>query len=142
MASSFLLTVVVALMVMSVSVSTAQAQAECASKLVPCAQYLNATTKPPNTCCDPIKEAVATDLQCLCNLYENPAFLSGIGINIDQALRLPQLCGIPSDTSACNTTGQQSFSLITILLQLFRSHDTKSVFSTMFFDPPLKPITQ
>ncbi|XP_023765366.1 non-specific lipid transfer protein GPI-anchored 7 [Lactuca sativa] len=106
MASSFLLTVVVALMVMSVSVSTAQAQAECASKLVPCAQYLNATTKPPNTCCDPIKEAVATDLQCLCNLYENPAFLSGIGINIDQALRLPQLCGIPSDTSACNTTAQ------------------------------------
>ncbi|CAI9292592.1 unnamed protein product [Lactuca saligna] len=80
MASSFFLTVVVALM------------------------YLNATTKPPNSCYDPIKEAVATDLQCLCNLYENPAFLSCLGINVAQALCLPQLCGMSSDTTACNNT--------------------------------------
>ncbi|CAH1453439.1 unnamed protein product [Lactuca virosa] len=76
----------------------------CVSKLIPCAQYLNATTKPPNSCCDPIKEAVATDLQCMCNLYENPAFLSGLGINVAQALRLPQLCGISYDTTTCNNT--------------------------------------
>ncbi|KAI3792354.1 hypothetical protein L2E82_06231 [Cichorium intybus] len=101
MASSLLLTVVVALTVISVSVSTAQAQADCASKLVPCAQYLNATTKPPNSCCQPIKDAVANDLQCLCNLYENPSFLTSIGINVTQALGLPRLCGIPADINGC-----------------------------------------
>ncbi|KAK9072894.1 hypothetical protein SSX86_009329 [Deinandra increscens subsp. villosa] len=94
----------VALLVIAASMTTAQAQAQtCASKLVPCAQYLNATTKPPNSCCDPIKEAVATDLQCLCNLYANPSFLKGIGVNVEQALRLPRLCGISSDTSVCKT---------------------------------------
>ncbi|XP_071708303.1 non-specific lipid transfer protein GPI-anchored 7-like [Rutidosis leptorrhynchoides] len=100
--SSSQITALIVLLLMAVAVSTAEAQAQtCASKLVPCAQYLNATTKPPNTCCDPIKQAVATDLQCLCNLYENPSFLSGLGINVEQALRLPKLCGISSDVSAC-----------------------------------------
>ncbi|KAL4592505.1 hypothetical protein LXL04_005503 [Taraxacum kok-saghyz] len=109
MASSSSLTVVVALMVMSVSVLTAQAQTQnCASKLIPCAQYLNATTKPPNSCCDPIKEAVTTDLQCLCGLYENPSFLAGLGINVAQALRLPRLCDIPSDVSACDNAQSPS----------------------------------
>ncbi|KAI7734595.1 hypothetical protein M8C21_010812 [Ambrosia artemisiifolia] len=104
MANSLAITVAVTLLVISVSISTAQAQAQtCASKLVPCAQYINSTTTPPNSCCDPIKEAVANDLECLCGLYENPSFLSGLGINVDQALRLPRLCGIPSDTTACKT---------------------------------------
>ncbi|KAI3823609.1 hypothetical protein L1987_05048 [Smallanthus sonchifolius] len=104
MANSSSLTVVATLLVLAVSIPTAQAQAQtCASKLVPCAQYLNATTTPPNLCCDPIKEAVATDLQCLCNLYANPSFLSALGINITQALRLPRLCGITSDTSICKS---------------------------------------
>ncbi|KAK9079608.1 hypothetical protein SSX86_001281 [Deinandra increscens subsp. villosa] len=102
--SSQTLTVLVTLLVMAISISTAQAQAQtCAAKLIPCAEYLNATTTPPNSCCDPIKEAVANDLQCLCSLYENPSFLSGIGINVQQALNLPRLCGISSDTTACKT---------------------------------------
>ncbi|KAM0010274.1 putative plant non-specific lipid-transfer protein/Par allergen [Helianthus debilis subsp. tardiflorus] len=102
--SSLTLTLTVALLLVTAAIPAAQAQAQtCASKLVPCAAYLNATTTPPNTCCDPIKEAVANDLQCLCNLYSNPAFLSGLGINIQQALRLPRLCGVSSDTSVCKS---------------------------------------
>ncbi|KAI3687588.1 hypothetical protein L1987_81288 [Smallanthus sonchifolius] len=104
MATSSSLTVVT-LLVMAVTISTAQAQVQtCGQKLIPCAEYLNSTTTPPNSCCDPIKEAVANDLQCLCSLYQNPALLTGLGINVDQALRLPRLCGISSDTTACNTT--------------------------------------
>ncbi|KAM0045592.1 putative plant non-specific lipid-transfer protein/Par allergen [Helianthus debilis subsp. tardiflorus] len=104
MATSSAITVVVTLLVMVVSISTAQAQTQtCASKLVPCAQYLNSTTTPPNSCCDPIKEAVANDLECLCGLYENPSFLTNLGIDVQQALRLPRLCGISSDTTACKT---------------------------------------
>ncbi|XP_071698125.1 non-specific lipid transfer protein GPI-anchored 7-like [Rutidosis leptorrhynchoides] len=103
MATSSSMTALIALLLMAVAISTAEAQDQtCASKLIPCAEYLNATTKPPNSCCDPIKEAVANDLQCLCNLYQNPSFLSGLGINVDQALRLPRLCDISSDVSACN----------------------------------------
>ncbi|PWA98558.1 bifunctional inhibitor/lipid-transfer protein/seed storage 2S albumin superfamily protein [Artemisia annua] len=107
MATSPQLTALVTLLLVAMTASTARAQAQtCASKLVPCANYLNATTKPPNSCCDPIKEAVATDLQCLCNLYENPSFLSSLGINVTQALNLPKLCGISSDDSACKTGAQ------------------------------------
>ncbi|KAL8256012.1 hypothetical protein R6Q59_031079 [Mikania micrantha] len=104
MANRSSLTVVIALTVIAVSISTAQAQAQtCASKLVPCGPYLNSTATPPSSCCDPIKETVRTDLQCLCNLYANPSFLSSIGVNIEQALRLPRLCGVSSDTSVCKT---------------------------------------
>ncbi|XP_076887258.1 non-specific lipid transfer protein GPI-anchored 9-like [Bidens hawaiensis] len=102
-------TVVFALLVITISIPTAYTQAQtCASKLVPCAPYLNTTIKPPNTCCDPIKETVATDLPCLCNLYSNPDFLSGLGINISQALRLPRLCGVNSDTSVCKNVHAQA----------------------------------
>ena len=104
MASSSSLTVVLTLLMMTISISTAQAQTQtCASKLIPCAQYINSTATPPSSCCDTIKEAVATDLQCLCNLYENPGFLASFGINVEQALRLPRLCGIPSDATACKS---------------------------------------
>ncbi|GKD67971.1 lipid transfer-like protein VAS [Tanacetum coccineum] len=109
MATSSQLTALVTLLLVAMTASTARAQAQtCASKLVPCGNYLNATTKPPNTCCDPIKEAVANDLQCLCNLYENPDFLSSLGINVQQALNLPKLCGIPSDDSACKNANAPS----------------------------------
>ncbi|KAI3822274.1 hypothetical protein L1987_09862 [Smallanthus sonchifolius] len=88
---------------MTVSMLPAHAQTQtCAAKLIPCSPYLNSTTTPPNSCCDPLKEAVANDLQCLCSLYYNPSFMSGLGVDVDQALRLPRLCGI-SDTSACKT---------------------------------------
>lgn len=67
----------------------------CASGLVPCVDYLNATTKPPSSCCDPLKEAVTKQLPCLCNLYNTPGLLKSFGINVTEATRLPNLCGVP-----------------------------------------------
>lgn len=96
------------LMIMAVAVAlvvigTAEAQtATCASKLVPCADFLNSTTKPPDTCCDPLKEAVANDLVCLCNLFNDPSFFSTFNVTVDEALRLAKNCGVTSDLSSCN----------------------------------------
>ncbi|XP_030538200.2 non-specific lipid transfer protein GPI-anchored 7-like [Rhodamnia argentea] len=75
----------------------------CASKLVPCADYMN-STNPPDTCCNPIKQAVATDLACLCNLYNTPNLLASLGINVTQALQLTKECGVSTDTGLCNAS--------------------------------------
>ncbi|KVH90138.1 lipid transfer-like protein VAS [Cynara cardunculus var. scolymus] len=100
--SSSPMLLVIAVMVMLVTAQAQTQTASCASKLVSCIDYLNATTTPPSTCCDPIKEAVEKDLPCLCNLYKNPSLFTKLRINITEALRLPSLCGIPNDVSACN----------------------------------------
>lgn len=73
-----------------------QQQNTCISKLVPCAQYLNATTKPPDTCCNPLRDAITNDLACLCRLYADPTVFKAFTPNITQALGLPKLCGITS----------------------------------------------
>ncbi|KAG6396968.1 hypothetical protein SASPL_143128 [Salvia splendens] len=71
---------------------------DCASKLVPCAEYLN-STKPSAECCDAMKTVITTQLPCLCGLIRNPGVLP---VNITQALELPKHCNLPSNTSACN----------------------------------------
>ncbi|XP_030467734.2 non-specific lipid transfer protein GPI-anchored 7-like [Syzygium oleosum] len=76
----------------------------CASKLVPCANYLNSTSPPPDTCCNPIRETVKNDRACLCTLYTTPGLLASLGINVTQALQLTKECGVPTDTSSCNAT--------------------------------------
>ncbi|CAK7355787.1 unnamed protein product [Dovyalis caffra] len=74
----------------------------CASKLAPCQPYLSTTTTPPGSCCNPIKEAVAKELPCLCKIYSDPNLLQGLGINVTQAVMLSQRCGVPTDLSSCN----------------------------------------
>lgn len=97
--SKLSLLITVALMAATTTLTVAQPPS-CASKLVPCAPYLN-STKPPASCCDPLREAVTKDLDCLCTLYENPTLLPSLGINVTQALALPKACNIPGDVSAC-----------------------------------------
>ncbi|KAH7514110.1 hypothetical protein FEM48_Zijuj11G0053900 [Ziziphus jujuba var. spinosa] len=92
--------VVVVLVGMVASLADAQ-ENSCANKLVPCASYLNSTTPPP-ACCNPLKETVTNDLDCLCTLYNTPGFLENLGLNITQALRLTQACGVPADRVQCN----------------------------------------
>ncbi|XP_077246766.1 non-specific lipid transfer protein GPI-anchored 9-like [Tasmannia lanceolata] len=75
---------------------------QCASELVPCANYLNSTS-PPQSCCGPLKLAVANDLACLCNLFKNPGIFASFGINMTQALELPKHCGITSGIDACTS---------------------------------------
>ena len=95
-----LMSISVVVLMMVTSVAKAQT-VDCASKLVPCANYINSTS-PPASCCNPIKEALATQLTCLCGLYSDPAVLKSFGITVDQALNLTRACGVSTDLSKCN----------------------------------------
>ncbi|KAL0312805.1 UNVERIFIED_CONTAM: hypothetical protein Sradi_5679800 [Sesamum radiatum] len=97
--SSTIAAVLMAALLVATTTRTAEGQAECASQLVPCAEYLNSTT-PPASCCTALKIVVTTELDCLCRLYHTPALFPGV--NITQALMLPKYCDIPGDVSACD----------------------------------------
>lgn len=85
-------------------INTTEAQTteipSCASNLIPCAGYLN-STKPPSSCCDPIKKTVETELTCLCNLFYAPGLLQSFNISTAQALTLSRNCGVTSDLTSC-----------------------------------------
>ncbi|PHU28429.1 hypothetical protein BC332_00522 [Capsicum chinense] len=106
---TWLITVALTAALLSAATTSAQTPPSCASKLVPCAPFLN-STKPPATCCDPLREAVTKDLDCLCKLYENPTLLPSLGINVTQAIGLPKYCDIPGDVSACKAAAPGSSS--------------------------------
>ncbi|KAE8694314.1 Translationally-controlled tumor protein [Hibiscus syriacus] len=97
---------IMAVLLAVVSTATVtDAQATCAQKLVGCAAYINnATVKPGDDCCNPIKEAVRTELPCLCNLYKDPNFLPSLHINVSDALRVSRECGVGTDLSNCNNS--------------------------------------
>ncbi|CAJ2664101.1 unnamed protein product [Trifolium pratense] len=82
----------------------AQDTPSCAAQLVPCADFLN-STKPPSSCCDPLKKTVETQLTCLCNLFYTPGLLKSLSINITQALALSRNCGVTSDITTCKQAG-------------------------------------
>lgn len=84
---------------MTVAPRLADAQTpSCAQKLTPCAEYINSTGTPPAACCDPLKEAVTNEMQCLCNLYAAPGLLESFGINVAQAVLLPGRCKLIAGT--------------------------------------------
>lgn len=87
-------------MVLMMNGTEAQDTPSCASQLIPCAQFLNAT-KPPSSCCDPLRKTVETQLTCLCNLFYTPGLLQSFNVNITQALGLAGKCGIPGGLSSC-----------------------------------------
>ena len=94
---------VIAVAIASTSLTDAQNIPSCASKLVPCASFLNSTTKPNAECCNSIKEAVANELPCLCTLYNTPGLLSSFNVSVEDALRLTRNCNVPSDLSSCKS---------------------------------------
>ncbi|KAK1376407.1 AAI domain-containing protein [Heracleum sosnowskyi] len=73
----------------------------CVVNLLGCADSLNTTTTPPDTCCLPLKEAITDQLPCLCSLYNNPTLLISLGINITQVIELPARCGINFSITEC-----------------------------------------
>ncbi|KAI4370025.1 hypothetical protein MLD38_018412 [Melastoma candidum] len=107
--TSVILVLVLALTVATTTRAQSTPVATCASKLTPCADYLNGTTTPSTECCSSIKDAVANDRVCLCNLYTTPGLLASLGVNITQALKLTQECGASTDTSLCK-------SIVTIII--------------------------
>ncbi|XP_031393451.1 lipid transfer-like protein VAS [Punica granatum] len=106
MASQRMSLLVLAVALAAALILSAEAQSStpaCAQQLVPCANYMN-STNPPDTCCNPIREAVATERECLCNLYNTPGLLQSLGINVTQALQLTRACGVNADTGLCNAS--------------------------------------
>uniref|UniRef100_A0A175YNR4 Bifunctional inhibitor/plant lipid transfer protein/seed storage helical domain-containing protein n=1 Tax=Daucus carota subsp. sativus TaxID=79200 RepID=A0A175YNR4_DAUCS len=69
---TLILRVVFVIALTAIMSAEAQDVPTCASALVPCAVFLNATTKPPASCCDPLKDAVANQLECLCGNRTSP----------------------------------------------------------------------
>ncbi|KAA3460222.1 lipid transfer-like protein VAS [Gossypium australe] len=81
------LLMVVIYVMMGTMATVTDGQATCAQKLVPCAPYLdNSTAKPQNYCCNSIREAVANELPCLCNLYKDPTLLASFNVTVAELL--------------------------------------------------------
>lgn len=98
---SFIVVVLVVAVMLNFQVE-GQGIPPCVTNLVGCVDYLNTTTTPPATCCVPLKEAITDQLPCLCNVYNDPAFLKSLGINVTQAIELPARCGIAFSISECS----------------------------------------
>ncbi|TKY55407.1 lipid transfer protein VAS [Spatholobus suberectus] len=86
-------------LVLTMSLAEAQSTPSCAQDLATCADSLN-STNPSSTCCNSIKQAVAKELTCLCDLFNSP-LLQSINVTVDQALALSRRCGVTSDLSSC-----------------------------------------
>ncbi|PON92938.1 Bifunctional inhibitor/plant lipid transfer protein/seed storage helical domain containing protein [Trema orientale] len=96
-------TMVAILVVVMAVLSAVEAQTpSCANNLVDCVDSLNAT-KPEAKCCNSIKQAVATELSCLCTLYNTPGLLQSFGVTVAQALGLTQKCGVPVKLDQCKS---------------------------------------
>ncbi|XP_028795938.1 lipid transfer-like protein VAS [Neltuma alba] len=79
---------------------------QCVEKLAPCEPYIKkpgtASGTPPETCCQPLKDMIAGDVECLCNVFNSPEMLQSINATKDDALKLPKACGLDADVSKCN----------------------------------------
>lgn len=95
--------VVVVWVAMMAAAARGQTQS-CVQELIPCGPYVNnATAKPPETCCGPLRNTVKNELPCLCAVYKTPELLKVFNISLDKAVELSHRCGITSNLSACNT---------------------------------------
>ncbi|KAG4930378.1 hypothetical protein AAZX31_17G132900 [Glycine max] len=98
-----LVSLVLALVLMR---SLAEAQSgtstTCAQELIPCVNFLNGTTTPPSSCCDPLKQTVENQLDCLCNIFFSPGLLQSFNVSVDQALALSRRCGVTNGITSCS----------------------------------------
>ncbi|XP_059444538.1 non-specific lipid transfer protein GPI-anchored 7-like [Corylus avellana] len=95
-----LMTIVVLSVVGFANLAGAQTPS-CAQNLIPCAAYINSST-PAANCCTSIKDAVDTQLDCLCGLYTSPGLLQSFGITVQQALNLSRNCNVTTDITKCS----------------------------------------
>ncbi|KAJ4830136.1 hypothetical protein Tsubulata_037899 [Turnera subulata] len=90
------------IMFMVVPQATAQ-DSSCLYQLAPCLNYLNGTREVPDTCCDPLKNIIKSDQQCLCSMMSNQGSNQAeqAGININEAQQLPLRCGLRVNPLSC-----------------------------------------
>ncbi|RWR89280.1 lipid transfer-like protein VAS [Cinnamomum micranthum f. kanehirae] len=93
---------VAALVLMGTNGVVGQQLPGCIGKLLPCTSYLNSTA-PPESCCNPMKEAFEKEISCLCGLYNSRESFKSLGLNITQILELPKHCGINYNLNACDS---------------------------------------
>ncbi|URE05282.1 lipid transfer-like protein [Musa troglodytarum] len=99
MAKWMMMMVVVVVVAMSGG-AEGQLPPACVSSLIPCAAYVNSTGPPPERCCEPLRQAVDADLQCLCAVLNDQSVLKAFNVTTDQAFRLAKSCGV-SELSGC-----------------------------------------
>lgn len=105
--------VILATMVLLLFYCTATAMPEtedisCVTGLIDCQKYLGNTNTPTKTCCDPLKNAVKTQLKCLCNLLNDNDLVKDSGIDLAEVIKLPKRCGVSTDISVCKTVAPPS----------------------------------
>ena len=78
-----------------ISLVDAQVVPPCADQiLLPCIDYVNSSTKPPDICCNPIKDLYATHKKCFCQLIAAGGLFDAFGLKTGQVFRVIHLCGI------------------------------------------------
>ncbi|KAL1542552.1 lipid transfer-like protein vas [Salvia divinorum] len=82
-----------------------QQQQQCIDELRFCIRYLNDTSQPPHTCCQPLDYIVKSLPQCFCNFMSTLAvdLVKSMGINISRAQTLPERCGQRVNPLECIT---------------------------------------
>ncbi|GFP85053.1 lipid transfer-like protein vas [Phtheirospermum japonicum] len=82
----------------------------CVQKLLPCQAYMKGSEPPSAACCVPLKQILASDRQCLCTVFTDPALLKSLNVTQDDALNLVNSCGAHADSSLCKTATTPSTS--------------------------------
>ncbi|XP_021736126.1 lipid transfer-like protein VAS [Chenopodium quinoa] len=102
-ASPLVFLVVLVILASNIPSLTAQGGSSCVNSLTPCMNYLNSTRGPPRSCCDPLKEVIQTNQQCLCSMISTQGTFQAqlLGINISQVEMLPERCGLRVNPIAC-----------------------------------------
>jgi len=73
----------------------------CINSLIQCGNYLATTGTPPSSCCNPLKNVINTEMECLCNLLNDTTLLHQFQINITQVEQLPLRCGLNATATSC-----------------------------------------
>ncbi|KMT07837.1 hypothetical protein BVRB_6g146490 [Beta vulgaris subsp. vulgaris] len=100
---SHLSVLVLVILASNMQMSKAQDGSSCINSLAPCLNYLNSTRDPPDSCCDPLKNVIQSDPQCLCRVISTQGTFQAqlLGINISQVELLPERCGKRVNPLAC-----------------------------------------
>ncbi|PIA53803.1 hypothetical protein AQUCO_00900409v1 [Aquilegia coerulea] len=82
-------------------VAQAGASMSCMQKLLPCQDYLNSETAPPSSCCVPLKEMIADNSKCLCNVINDPTILKTLNVTQEIVLKFAGACDAKVDVGVC-----------------------------------------
>lgn len=102
MRPTYFLTAILAILASSVVQGQAQ-DTSCLNQLSPCINYLNGSRDPPSTCCDPLKDVISSNPECICSLISNQGAEQAkqMGINLTAAQQLPAKCGEAINPVGC-----------------------------------------